>query len=117
LRVTSRGLGDVYKRQVEAEAEVTNPKKTVESIIKETFFSEMEALKLENAELKAKLETFSKVDPVTDVTTEETTQEVELNEIKPIVFNPEDKTAVEVMKFAQKRGMSTMDRILDKLSK
>jgi hypothetical protein len=102
---------------VEAEAEVTNPKKTVESIIKETFFSEMEALKLENAELKAKLETFSKVDPVTDVTTEETTQEVELNEIKPIVFNPEDKTAVEVMKFAQKRGMSTMDRILDKLSK
>jgi hypothetical protein len=104
---------------VEAEAtpEVSNPKKTVESIIKETFFSEMEALKLENAELKAKLETFSKVDPVTTTTTEETTQEVELTEVKPIVFNPEDKTPIEVMKFAQKRGMSTMDRILDKLSK
>jgi len=102
---------------VEAEAEVSNPKKTVESIIKETFFSEMEALKKENEELKAKLETFSKVDPVTETTIEETTTEaVELEEVKPIVFNPENKTQKDVFKFAQKRGMSTMDRILEKLS-
>lgn len=31
--------------EAEAEVEVTNPKKTVESIIKETFFAEMESLK------------------------------------------------------------------------
>ena len=103
--------------EVEAEAEVSNPKKTVESVIKETFFAEVEALKKENEELKAKLETFSKVDTVTEATIEETTVEaVELEEMKPIVFNPENKTPKEVFKFAQKRGMSTMDRILDKLS-
>jgi hypothetical protein len=103
--------------EVEAEAEVSNPKKTVESIIKETFFAEVEALKKENEELKAKLETFSKVDTVTEATIEETAVEaVELEEMKPIVFNPENKTPKETFKFAQKRGMSTMDRILDKLS-
>ena len=104
--------------EVQAEAEVATPKKTVESIIKETFFSEMEALKAENEELKAKLETFSKVDPVAEVAIEETAEEVkvELEEVKPIVFNPENKTPKEMIKFSQKRGMSTMDRILDKLS-
>jgi hypothetical protein len=105
---------------VEAEAEAPKEiKKTVESIVKETFFSEMEALKIENEELKAKLEMFSKVEPTTEVTTEETTEEikVELEEVSPITFNPENKTPIEVIKFGQKRGMSTMDRILDKLSK
>jgi hypothetical protein len=102
--------------EVEAEAEVATPKKTVESIIKETFFSEMEALKAENEELKAKLETFSKVDPIAEVAVEETADKVELEEVKPIVFNPENKTPKEMIKFSQKRGMSTMDRILDKLS-
>ena len=101
---------------VEAEAEVTNPKKTVESIIKETFFSEMEALKKENEELKAKLETFSKVDPIAEVAPEETPEAVELTETKPISFNPEDKAPVDHFKFASKRGMTTMDRILEKLS-
>ena len=102
---------------VEAEAEVTNPKKTVESIIKETFFSEMEALKKENEELKAKLETFSKADPVTEVTTEETTQEVELEEMKPITFNPENVQPKEHFRYATKRGRTTMDSILEKLNK
>jgi hypothetical protein len=74
--------------QVEAEAEVATPKKTVESIIKETFFSEMEALKAENEELKAKLETFSKVEPTTETTTEEVAEEtkVELEEVKPLLI-------------------------------
>lgn len=104
---------------VEAEAEVTTPKKTVESIIKETFFSEMEALKAENEELKAKLETFSKVEPTTEVTTEETTEEVkvELEEVKPITFNPEKENKVEGFKLASKRPRTTMDSILEKLNK
>ena len=102
--------------EVEAEAEVATPKKTVESIIKETFFSEMEALKAENEELKAKLETFSKIDTVAEVAVEEAADKVELEEVKPIVFNPENKTPKEMIKFSQKRSVSTMDRILDKLS-
>lgn len=105
--------------EVEAEAtpEVSNPKKTIESIIKETFFAEMEALKAENEELKAKLETFSKVDPVTETTTEETTEKVELEEVKPIAFNPEKQNPIENFKFSNKRPRTTMDSIIEKLNK
>lgn len=102
---------------VAAEAEVATPKKTVESIIKETFFSEMEALKLENEELKAKLETFSKVEPTTEVTTEEATEKVELEEVKPISFNPEKTNPTEFFKLASKKPRTTMDVILEKLNK
>ncbi len=105
--------------EAEAEVEVTTPKKTVESIIKETFFSEMEALKAENEELKAKLEMFSKVEPTTEVAPEEVTEEVkvELEEVKPITFNPEKENKVEGFKFASKRAKTTMDSILEKLNK
>jgi hypothetical protein len=104
--------------EAEAEVEVTNPKKTVESIIKETFFAEMESLKKENEELKAKLETFSQVDPVTETTTEETTTEtVELEEVKPISFNPEKQEVNEMFKIASNRPRTTMDIILEKISK
>lgn len=104
--------------EAEAEVEVTNPKKTVESIIKETFFAEMESLKKENEELKAKLETFSQIDPVTETTTEETTIEtVELEEVKPISFNPEKQEVNEMFKIASNRPRTTMDIILEKISK
>lgn len=109
--------------EVEAEAEVSTPKKTVESIIKETFFAEMEKLKAENEELKSKLETLSATNPeeVTAETTEETTAttttEVELEEVKPITFNPERTNEVEGFKYASKRPRSTMDAILEKLNK
>lgn len=103
--------------EAEAEVAVSNPKKTVESIIKETFFSEMEALKLENEELKAKLETFSKVEPTTEVTTEEVTEKVELEEVKPISFNPEKTNPVDGFRFASKKPRTTMDSILEKLNK
>jgi hypothetical protein len=108
--------------EVEVEAEVEAPrdiKKTVESIVKETFFSEMEALKTENEELKAKLEMFSKVEPTAEVTTEEAATEtkVELEEVTPIVFNPENVNKSETLKFATKRTRSTMDSILEKLNK
>jgi len=109
----------VAEEEVMAEAEVSTPKKTVESIIKETFFSEMEALKAENEELKAKIEMFSKVEPVAEVTTEEVTEEVkvELEEVKPITFNPEKENKVEGFKLASKRQRTTMDSILEKLNK
>jgi hypothetical protein len=108
--------------EVEIEAEAEAPKeikKTVESIVKETFFSEMEALKIENEELKAKLEMFSKVEPTAEVATEETTEEVkvELEEVSPITFNPENVNKSETFKYATKRTRSTMDAILEKLNK
>lgn len=106
--------------EVEAEAEAPRDiKKTVESIVKETFFSEMEALKLENEELKAKLEMFSKVEPTTEIATEETATEtkVELEEVTPIVFNPENVNKVEGFKLASKKPRTTMDSILEKLNK
>ena len=110
--------------EVEAEAEVApTAKKTVESIIKETFFAEMEKLKAENEELKAKFETLSATTPkevtaeVTEETTATTTTEVELEEVKPITFNPERTNEVEGFKFASKRPRSTMDAILEKLNK
>jgi hypothetical protein len=108
--------------EIEVEAEAAAPKdikKTVESIVKETFFSEMEALKIENEELKAKLEMFSKVEPTTEVATEETTKEnkVELEEVSPITFNPENVNKAEGFKFASKRARTTMDSILEKLNK
>ena len=106
--------------EVEAEAEAPRDiKKTVESIVKETFFSEMEALKTENEELKAKLEMFSKVEPTAEVVTEEATEEtkVELEEVTPIVFNPENVNKSEGLKFATKRTRSTMDSILEKINK
>jgi hypothetical protein len=106
--------------EVEAEAEAPREiKKTVESIVKETFFSEMEALKIENEELKAKLEMFSKVEPTTEVATEEATEEnkVELEEVSPITFNPENVNKVEGFKYSSKRAKTTMDSILEKLNK
>jgi len=99
--------------EVEAEAAPVAPqaKKTVESIVKETFFSEIEALKNENTELKAKLESLSKVEEVT----EEVTKLSE--EPKPISFNPENTNPVETFKFAKNRERNTLDSILEKFNK
>ena len=99
--------------EVEAEAAPVAPtaKKTIESIVKETFFSEIEALKNENIELKAKLELLSKVDEVA----------VEVTELaeapKPISFNPENTNEVESFRFAKNKQRSTIDSIFEKLNK
>jgi hypothetical protein len=97
--------------EVEAEAAAPSAKKTIESIVKETFFSEIEALKTENNELKAKLELLSKVDEVT----EEVTELAE--EPKPISFNPENTNVVEPFRFEKNRSRSTIDSIFEKLNK
>jgi hypothetical protein len=97
--------------EVEAEAAAPTAKKTIESIVKETFFSEIEALKIENNELKAKLELLSKVDEVTEEVTELT------EEPKPISFNPENTNVVEHFRFEKNRQRSTIDSIFEKLNK
>lgn len=98
---------------VEATEEPSAPqaKKTVESIVKETFFSEIEALKNENIELKAQLELLSKVNEVA-------TEATELSEEpKPIMHNPENTNPVETFKFAKNRERNTLDSILEKFNK
>ena len=102
--------------EVEVEVEATEEapktiKKTIESQVKETFFSEIEKLQAENIELKAKLELLSKVEVVAE---EEAT---ELSEVKPISFNPENTNEVEHFQYGAKRPRSVMDSILEKISK
>lgn len=102
--------------EVEVEVEASEPsaptaKKTIESIVKETFFSEIEALKNENIELKAQLELLSKVDEVAVEATELS------EEPKPIMHNPENTNPVEMFKFANSRQKSTLDSIFEKINK
>ena len=123
------------KEEVEATTEETKPvKKTVESIVKETFFSEIEALKKENEELKAEVEHLSKINNKEELAKDETTEEVtseETTEVveetvelsneepaaKPITHNPENEEKIELHQFSKNRAKTTMDRVMEKLSK
>jgi hypothetical protein len=97
--------------EVEVEAEATpSAKKTIESIVKETFFAEIEKLTNENIELKAKLENLSKVDEVA-------VEATELADIAPISFNPENTNEVETFVYGSKRPKTIMDTILEKINK
>ena len=97
--------------EVEVEAEATpSAKKTIESIVKETFFAEIEKLTNENIELKAKLENLSKVDEVA-------VEATELADIAPISFNPENTNEVETFVYGSKRPRTIMDSILEKINK
>ena len=96
------------EKKEEMETEKPTAKKTIESVVKETFFSEMEALKNENNELKAKLELLTKVNAVE-------LESTELSDIKPISFNPENTKEIEFHKIGAKRPRNVMDSILDKI--
>ena len=97
------------EEEVEATTETATPKKTIESIVKESFFSEIEALKKENEELKAQI-------ALSTVAAEEVAP-VELSEEpKPISFNPENTQATDIFKFATKRNATTMDSVLNRIS-
>lgn len=123
-----------YEEKEEEMAEESRPiKKTVESIVKETFFTEIENLKKENAELKAKLETLSSdenTNEEVEVTTEEVTNEtVEVEEVaevelsseepaaKPISYNPENEEKTEKFNFAKNRPRNIMDTVLKRINK
>ena len=87
----------------EAAPEVApQPKKMVESISKELFFTTIDELKAEIAELK-----LAKV---------EVKEEVELATEK-VVHNPEVEPKKELIKFSQKRPTSTKDIVFNKLFK
>jgi hypothetical protein len=93
------------EKKEEMETAKAAPKKTIESVVKETFFAEIEALKTENEMLKAEL---AKINEIT---------ETELSELKPISFNPENDNPIEITRLASKKPRTIMDSVLDKLSK
>ena len=88
--------------------ETATPKKVIESVSKETFFSEIEKLRTEIAELKlAKVE----------VEVEEVSVELS-EEVEGISHNPENGTAKkELNLYSQKGKNNTMSRIFNKLNK
>jgi hypothetical protein len=95
------------EKKEEMETEKPTAKKTIESVVKETFFSEIEKLKEENETLKAELSKLKEVK-----------EEVELSEeVKPISFNPENENKVEVVKIASKRPRTIMDSVMNKINK
>ena len=98
------------EKKEEMETEKTAPKKTIESVVKETFFSEIEKLQAENETLKAEL---SKLKEVKETEVELAIEE----EVKPISFNPENENKVEVVKLASKRPRTIMDSVMNKINK
>jgi hypothetical protein len=96
------------EEEVEAQA-TPSAKKTIESVVKETFFAEIEKLTQENIELKAQIELLSKVEEVA-------TEATELAEVKPIAFNPENTNEVEHFQYGSKRPRSIMDSIIEKIN-
>ena len=95
----------------EMSSPVATPKKTIESVVKETFFSEMEKLKEENELLKAELAKLSKVDEVT-------TEVTELSETPtPISFNPENEATSTHIKIGKKAPKGIIDSVLNKMYK
>lgn len=92
-----------------SEPESPQAKKIVESIVKESFFSEMEAMRNEITELKAQL------------AQKEEVKEVELSgqepAVEPIKHNPEPNKAEVSFKISPNRQKNTMDRVLEMISK
>ena len=119
------------EKDEEMSADDSKPiKKTVESIVKETFFSEMEALKKENEELKSQLEKLSK-EEVTETESEpikeEINEEVELSTeepkaeeveaaAEPIVHNPENKVKKVGNTISPNKRKTIMDTVLSRIA-
>jgi len=102
--------------------ETKAPKKVIESITKESFFSEIEKLKEENESLKKELEglKLSSVENTEVKETEKETTEVELSteeEPKPIVHNPENKERVNLgRKISPKKQRTIMDSVFERIA-
>ena len=85
--------------EVEASEEISKPKKVVESVSKETFFSEIEALKNEINELKLALQP-KEVEEV-EVKAEEVKTELS-EEVKPLKHSPEKNAKEKVNLYSNK---------------
>ena len=119
------------EKDEEMSADDSKPiKKTVESIVKETFFSEMETLKKENEELKSQLQELSK-EEVQETESEpikgEVNEEVELSTeqpkaeeveaaAEPIVHNPENKAKKVGNTISPNKRKTIMDTVLSRIA-
>ena len=90
------------EKEMEMTTEEVKPKRVVESVTKEMFFSEIEKLRAEIAELKT-------------VKTE--TVELSNEKVEVLTHNPEAKSEVKQNLYSQKRNATTFDVVLNKLNK
>jgi len=90
----------------EMAAEVSTPKKVIESTIKESHFSkeDVDALKAEIEALKTELASLKEVEEVVELSAQ------------PLVHNPEAKSEVKLNLFAQSRSKTTFDTVLGKIA-
>jgi hypothetical protein len=100
----------VEEMETEVKPSTQAVKKTIKSVIEEQHFSEIEELKkeiellkTENVELKA-------------VTVEEVEEVIELEEVKPIVPNPESQAERVEFKYGRNGFQSMEDKIREKLN-
>ena len=100
----------VEEMETEVKPSTQAVKKTIKSVIEEQHFSEIEELKkeiellkTENTELKA-------------VTVEDVVKVVELEEVKPIVPNPESQAERVEFKYGRNGFQSMEDKIREKLN-
>jgi hypothetical protein len=85
--------------------QATVAKKVIESVVKESHFSQEEV-----DALKAEIETLK-----TELAKQVVEEKVELS-IEPLTHNPEAKSEVKLNLFSQKRAKSTFDSVLNKIS-
>jgi hypothetical protein len=91
------------EEEVEAQAAIpATPKRIVESVSKEMFFSEIEKLRTEIAELKLAKE----------VVKEELSSDVV---VEPLTHSPEVKSELKLNKISTNRQMTTQDIVMAKL--
>lgn len=105
--------------EVEAEAQTATPKKVVESITKEMFFSEIEALRNEIAALKTELSATPKIEEAIELSTEKEIEvELSAEEAKPLKHNPEGKAdKKELNLYSNKKSNTTKDVVFGKIFK
>lgn len=103
--------------EVEAETQAPSPKRIVESVSKETFFAEIEKLKVE---FSAQIEELKSVKAeLESVKAEKEVLEVKLNAqeegAEPIVQNPEPEPKQEGFSFGQNRPETIQDNVFSKI--
>lgn len=103
--------------EAEAETQAPSPKRIVESVSKETFFAEIEKLKVE---FSAQIEELKSVKTeLESVKAEKEALEVRLNSqeegAEPIVQNPEPEEKVEGFSFGQNRPETIQDNVFSKI--
>ena len=96
---------ETTKKEEEMATEAATPKRVVESVTKEMFFSEIEKLRAEIAELK-----LSKTEVVEAV-------ELSNDKIEVLSHNPEATSEVKMNLYSRKRNATTFDVVLSKLNK